>query len=77
MDFDREQAVEAVEKYREYFSVRGLYENEVYPGIEKLLKCTDRTRKEGLSGDIQARGVCKTDFGVFSPDRVFHFYWRK
>ena len=36
--FDREQAVEAVEKYREYFSVRGLYENEVYPGIEQLLK---------------------------------------
>nr|WP_317378339.1 HAD family hydrolase [uncultured Faecalimonas sp.] len=36
--FDRERAAEAVEKYREYFSVRGLYENKVYPGIEQLLK---------------------------------------
>ena len=33
--FDREQAVEAVEKYREYFSVRGLYENEVYLATSK------------------------------------------
>lgn len=36
--FSREQATEAVEKYREYFSVRGLYENKVYPGVEALLK---------------------------------------
>lgn len=33
-----EQAKEALERYREYFSVRGLFENEIYPGIPALLK---------------------------------------
>ncbi len=33
-----EKAKTAVEKYRERFSVTGLYENSVYDGIEKLLK---------------------------------------
>lgn len=36
--FSKEDAVQAVEVYREYFSVKGLYENEVFQGIEKLLK---------------------------------------
>lgn len=36
--FSKEQAVEAVEVYREYFRVKGLYENEVYPGIKEMLK---------------------------------------
>ncbi len=36
--FSKEKAVEAVEKYREYFSVTGLFENKVYNGIEELLK---------------------------------------
>lgn len=36
--FDKERAREAVEKYREYFNVRGLFENKVYPGVEALLK---------------------------------------
>ena len=36
--FDREKAMEAVMKYREYFSTKGLFENSVYPGIEALLQ---------------------------------------
>lgn len=35
--FSHEQAVEAVEKYREYFSVTGLFENRVYDGIPETL----------------------------------------
>lgn len=35
--FDATQAEELVSKYREYFKVTGLYENEVYDGMEKLL----------------------------------------
>jgi phosphoglycolate phosphatase len=37
--FDSDKAFEAVVKYREYFSVKGLYENSVYPGIPDLLEC--------------------------------------
>lgn len=36
--FDEEKAEAAVEKYRERFSVKGLYENRVYDGVESLLK---------------------------------------
>ncbi len=36
--FSKEEAVRAVDVYREYFSVKGLFENLVYPGIEDLLK---------------------------------------
>lgn len=35
--FDEEQAEEAVKKYREYFAQTGIFENEVYEGIEPLL----------------------------------------
>lgn len=36
--FDREKSLEAVEKYREYFKDRGIFENELYSGMEQLLK---------------------------------------
>lgn len=35
--FDAAKAEEAIVKYREYFSVTGLYENEVFEGMETLL----------------------------------------
>lgn len=35
--FDQEKAQEAIVYYREYFSDKGLYENEVYNGMENLL----------------------------------------
>lgn len=35
--FSESQALEAVEKYREYFKPYGVYENEVYEGVDKLL----------------------------------------
>lgn len=36
--FSKDRADEAVKRYREYFSVTGLFENEVYPGIPELLR---------------------------------------
>lgn len=35
--FDEEQGRQATMYYRERFSVTGLFENEVYPGMERLL----------------------------------------
>ena len=35
--FDNDKAMLAIEKYREYFAVKGLFENEVYPSIPDLL----------------------------------------
>lgn len=36
--FDDEKAMEAVNYYREYFSTKGIFENEVYEGIASLLQ---------------------------------------
>ena len=36
--FSKEQAVEAVGVYREYFRKKGLFENEVYQGVPEMLK---------------------------------------
>ena len=36
--FSQEDALRAVEVYREYFREKGLYENEVYPGVKDMLK---------------------------------------
>lgn len=36
--FDDEKSMEAVGFYREYFSIKGLLENEVYSGIRELLE---------------------------------------
>lgn len=36
--FSKEQSSEAVEIYREYFSVKGLFENNPYDGIPEMLK---------------------------------------
>lgn len=43
--FDKEKAEEAVEKYREYFGPYGIYENEVYEGVENLLKILKESGK--------------------------------
>ena len=36
--FDEQKALKAVEYYREYFSVIGLFENRVYDGVKELLE---------------------------------------
>lgn len=41
----RSEAEKAVVKYRERFSVKGKYENEIYDGIPELLKCLKEAGK--------------------------------
>lgn len=36
--FSREKANRAVEYYREYYCNKGIYENQIYDGVERLLK---------------------------------------
>ena len=36
--FSEQEAQWAVEKYREYFAPKGIFENEVYPGIPQMLE---------------------------------------
>ena len=38
MGFDKEKSLQAVKLYREYFSSKGLFENEIYVGVSDLLQ---------------------------------------
>ena len=42
----KEESERAIEYYRERFSVKGLYENEVYPGVEKMLQTLKESGKK-------------------------------
>ena len=42
----KEESEQAILYYRERFSVKGLYENEVYPGVEKLLQVLKESGKK-------------------------------
>ncbi|MBO4630248.1 MAG: HAD family hydrolase [Treponema sp.] len=45
LGFPKENVMEAVAKYREYFATKGLYENSVYPGIPELLQTLKKKGK--------------------------------
>lgn len=44
--FSEEQAQEALKYYREYFRSKGIYENEVYPGVVKMLESLKSSGKK-------------------------------
>ncbi len=64
--FDAIQAEELVSKYREYYKVAGIYENEVYDGMERLLT------------DLRASGrklyVATSKPGEFAVKILEHFH---
>lgn len=63
--FDDEQAWQALAYYREYFSVKGIYENGVYPGIHTLL--------EGLAGQGKRLIVATSKPTLYAEEIVKHF----
>ncbi len=61
----QEQALEAIEVYREYFSTKGLLENQVYDGIAELLQALKDSGKRLL--------VATSKPEVFSVRILEHF----
>lgn len=43
--FGEEQAGEAVEKYREWFRPKGIFQNSIYPGIKEMLEMLEKSGK--------------------------------
>ena len=66
---DEKQAGEAVEKYRERFSDKGLFENEIYPGIARMLQI--------LSGKGFRLAVASSKPTVFVEKILEHFNIRQ
>lgn len=64
-----QQSLLAVEKYREYFRVTGLYENRVYTGLENMLQ---RLLDEG-----KILYICTSKPHVFAKQILKHFQLEK
>lgn len=62
---DEAQSWKAVEKYREYFSKKGLFENKVYEGMESFLQSL-------LNMDMKLY-VCTSKPEVFAKEILDHF----
>lgn len=71
--FDREKAAEFVVKYREYFSTRGLFENRVYPGVEKLLKTLKEAGYTLMLATSKPDGFSRQILEHFGLDHYFAF----
>lgn len=57
--FSREQAMQAVSYYREYYEEKGMFENEVYPGIKQLLRDLTKQGVLCLGCHFKTRDICE------------------
>ncbi len=69
--FSREQSEEAVRYYREYFEVKGIFENEVYPGIPGLLDTLCSQGKRLYVATSKPELYAKKIIGHFGLTRFF------
>lgn len=72
-DFTDEQAKDALQIYREYFSVYGLFENEVYDGIEDLLSCLKEKGIRVCLATSKPEKYAKRILEHFGLDKYFYF----
>lgn len=54
-----EQAMQAVSYYREYYEEKGMFENEVYPGIKQLLRDLIKQGVLCLGCHFKTRDICE------------------
>ena len=69
--FDAEEAEELVGKYREYYRVTGIYENEVYDGIEGLLHKLKEDGKKIYTATSKPEYYAKIILEHFHLDQYF------
>lgn len=62
----KSESLKAVEKYREYFSDKGLFENEVYVGMESFL--------QSLVDEGKQLYVCTSKPHIFAKKIMDHFH---
>ncbi|MGX9758244.1 HAD family hydrolase [Clostridioides difficile] len=71
--FEDEKATEAVEKYREYFSDRGIFENKIYEDIKETLKILYENGKTLLLATSKPTVFAETILKYFDIDRYFKY----
>lgn len=71
--FDDEKAMEAVNYYREYFSTKGIFENEVYEGIASLLQSLSERGKRLIVATSKPQKFTDRIMAHFALDQYFEF----
>ena len=71
--FDEKEAELAVHKYREYFSEKGIFENQVYPGIPELLKKLKEAGKTLMIATSKPTVFAKRILVHFDLDTYFDY----
>jgi len=69
--FDADQAKQAVAYYREYFKDTGIYENDIYPGIHKLLAMLQEEKRRLIVATSKPTVFAKRVIAHFELDMYF------
>lgn len=69
--FDEKKAAEAIVYYRERFSTIGLFENEIYPGMETMLAHLKQAGKTLAVASSKPTVFVKKILGYFNIERYF------
>lgn len=72
-DFSVEQAREAVEYYREYFSVTGVYQNRLFDGVPKLLSDMKSNGKTVATASSKPEPFVRLILEHFHVDSYFDY----
>ena len=70
---DREKGEEYVKKYREYYSVKGIYQNEVYEGIDTMLSSLKKAGKRIVLATSKPEEFAKIILDHFDLSKYFDF----
>lgn len=71
--FDEEKAMEAVSYYREYFSAKGILENQIYNGIPDLLKTLNDKGKRIILATSKPQEYTNRIMEHFNLAKYFEF----
>lgn len=71
--FSADEALQAVEHYREYYRVKGIYENLVYDGIEELLIKLNESGKKVILATSKPEIFAREILRYFGLDKYFYY----
>ena len=71
--FTKENALKAIEYYREYYSVKGIFENRLYDGIRELLRELYDDGKKIILATSKPQKFAEQILKHFSIDKYFCF----
>lgn len=71
--FSLEESVRAVEYYREYYREKGIYENELYDGVEAMLKELSAMGKKLILATSKPEPFAAEILRYFEIDKYFDF----